>query len=1097
MPQEIVEGFQLSPQQKRLWLLQRGDQSLPYRAQCAVLIEGNLNTEILEAAAQNVVNRHEILRTTFHPLPGMTIPIQVITDGRVPSLHHYDLSGWNSQEQEAKIAHLFHEISQQPFDFEQGPLLHISLAILSPCKHILLVSLPALCADAAAIKNLVREISRSYAACLCDEELSDKPMQYADLAEWQNELLEAEDAQAAKDYWHRQDISTLLTLKLPWENQLSAKQGFEPQFLTSTMDPEMVAKIEALAQKYDASPFAFLLACWQTLLWRLIAQSDIVVGTAYDGRIYEELQEAGGLFAKYLPLRCHLHDNLQFGEILMQVRESTREVYEWQEYFSWEYIEGTTGNVREPSFFPFCFDFEEQSARRPATDVSFSIYKQHTCIDRFKVKLSCLRQNNSLIVEFHYDSDVFRAEDIKRLAEEFHALSRSAIRNPEATISELEILSDVEHYQLLVEFNKTKADYPADRCVHQLFEEQVRRTADNVAVVFEDQQLTYAELNARANQLAHYLQALGVGPEVLVTICMERSLEMVIGLLGILKAGGAYVPSDPAYPEERLSLVLEDTRTPVLLTQKRQLERLPKSGAHLVCLDTGWEAIAGESKENPVNGVTAQNLAYGIYTSGSTGGPKCSLIPHSAICNHLFWKQEVFQLTEADCVLQQTPFTFDVSVWEFFLPLATGARLLLARPGGHWDSAYLVKLIAEQQDVTLFFVSSMLRNFLDQQGLEACISSLKRVWVGAGALPVELQERFFDRTGATLYHGYGPTEATIGVTFLVCEKKNKSDRKTVPIGRPISNTQIYLLDQRLKPVPIGAPGELHIGGAALARGYLNRFEQTAESFIPNPSSEEPGGRLYKTGDLARYLPDGNIEFMGRIDHQVKVHGFRVEPGEIKAALGQHPALRETVVVVYEDAPDDPSSSLRTSKRLVAYAVPKQEASPTIHELRSFLQGKLPGYMVPAAFVLLNALPLLPNGKVNRRALPAPDLARSELKTGFVAPRTPVEETLAAIWAEVLGLERVGAHDNFFELGGHSLLATQLISQVRRTFHMELPLRSLFETTTVAELSRVMIAQEAKPGQTEKIARTLKRIKNLSVEDLEKSLQQKRRERDNA
>ncbi|MBW4456089.1 MAG: amino acid adenylation domain-containing protein [Nostoc indistinguendum CM1-VF10] len=765
----------------------------------------------------------------------------------------------------------------------------------------------------------------------------------------------------------------------------------------------------------------------------------MIVGTACDGRVDEELKGSLGLLTKSLPIHCHLEENSQFSEMLERANEAKRAAYEWQECFAWEQILRADAKVTGSSFFPFCFDFEEQPAKFSAADISFSIYKQYACVDRFNLKLSCLQREDSLSAEFHYDSNVFSTEDIKRLAAQFQTLLESAINKPTAVLSELEILSNVERQQLLVEFNNTQTDYPQDKSLQQLFLEQVERTPKNIAVVFENQQLTYAELNDRANQLAHYLQRLGVGPEVLVAICVERSLEMVIGLLGVLKAGGAYLPLDPTYPKERLALMLSDAQTSVLLTQQRLAGGLPEHRAQIVCLDSDWEIIAQESEENPVSGVIADNLAYVIYTSGSTGKPKGVMISHRAICNHMFWMQTTFPLTEADKVLQKTPFSFDASVWEFYAPLLVGAQLLMARPGGHQDSDYLVKVIADQKVTTLQLVPSLLRILLEQGGLETC-KYLKRIFCGGEALPIELQKRFFTNLDADLHNLYGPTEACIDATYWTC--KSGIRQQVVPIGRPISNTQVYILDRQLQPVPIGVPGELYIGGVGLAHGYLNRPDLTEEKFIPNPFSHKEGARLYKTGDLARYLSDGNIEYLGRIDHQVKIRGFRIELGEIEAVLSQHPEVRETVVIAREDQPGN--------KRLVAYLVPNRE-EPAISELRGFLNEKLPEYMVPNAFVILDTLPLMPNGKVDRRALLAPDIGLSR-KASFVAPQTPTEKVIAGIIAEVLGLKLVGIHDNFFELGGHSLLATQVISRVREAFSVELPLRRLFESPTIAQLS---------------------------------------------
>jgi amino acid adenylation domain-containing protein len=528
---------------------------------------------------------------------------------------------------------------------------------------------------------------------------------------------------------------------------------------------------------------------------------------------------------------------------------------------------------------------------------------------------------------------------------------------------------------------------------------------------------------------------------VLVGLCLERSLEMLVGLLGILKAGGAYVPLDPEYPEVRLSFMVHDSNIPLLLTQARLLKGVPTHNAQVIQLDADWPLIAGESTETRKSGGTAQDLAYVIYTSGSTGQPKGAMNTHLAIVNRLLWMQDAYRLQQSDRVLQKTPISFDVSVWEFFWPLMTGARLVLAVPGGHRDSTYLADLIAREKVTTLHFVPSMLDIFLREKEVGSSCASLKRVFCSGEALPVELQDRFFSQLSAELHNLYGPTEAAVDVTYWVCQRS--SSLRTIPIGRPIANIQMYILDSRLEPVPVGVSGELHIGGIGLARGYLNRPELTAEKFIPDPFSQAPEARLYKTGDLARYRPDGAIEYLGRLDFQVKLRGFRIELGEIETVLKQHPSVREAVVVAREDAPGD--------RRLVAYVASVGESVPA-GELRENLKARLPAYMIPSAFVFIETFPLTPNGKLDRKALPVPEGPSPEPDGLYVAPRTPTEEALANIWREVLNLKQVGIHDNFFELGGHSLLATQVISRVRDAFELEITLGALFEAQTIDGLA---------------------------------------------
>lgn len=596
-----------------------------------------------------------------------------------------------------------------------------------------------------------------------------------------------------------------------------------------------------------------------------------------------------------------------------------------------------------------------------------------------------------------------------------------------------------ERYRIMVKWNDTRVEYPKDACLHKLFETQVERSPDAVAVEFEGDQLTYRELNRCANQLAHHLRGLDVGPEIFVGIFMERSLEMIISLYGILKAGGAYVPLDPEYPRERVAFMMEDTHVPVLLTQERLVKELPQNKAKVIRLDVDWPIIEDENNMNPSSGVTAEDLAYVIYTSGSTGKPKGVMNCHNGICNRLFWMQDEYQLNDADRVMQKTPFSFDVSVWEFFWPLLFGAKLVVARPGGHKDSNYLVALINEQKITTLHFVPSMLQIFLDDKDVTGC-RSLKRVICSGEALAYELQERFFEKLDAELHNLYGPTEAAVDVTYWVCRKY--SDLRFVPIGYPVANTRMYVLDPDMQPVPVGEPGELHIGGIQVARGYLNRPELTTEKFIADPFSDDPEARLYKTGDLACYLPNGAIKYLGRIDHQVKIRGIRIELGEIESVIEAYPNVKQAVVLAREDRPGD--------KRLVAYMVADPGESVSTSRLRGYLAEKLPESMIPSAYVMVYVMPLSPNGKVDRRALPAPDNKRPELDQEYVPPQTELEQYIAGIWQDLLKIDQIGIHDRFFELGGNSLKAAQFINKLQQELGENIYIVSIFEAPSIAE-----------------------------------------------
>lgn len=1097
MSDKILEGFPLSPQQKHLWLLQQTQQSLPYRAQCAIWIEGSLDTNILKATLGNVIQRHEMLRTTFGSLPEMTIPFQVITANGIPSVCEYDLSGWGSQQQQSKVTALCDQMSQIPFDFEKGPLMHVSLAHLSLQKHMLIIHMPALCADTVSLNNLVREISSSY-TCLNGRELTDKWVQYVDFSQWQNELIKADDDEVGVVYWRKKDISVLSSSSLPFENQLSKNPGFEPQFLDLTLDADVSTRIKASVQEYGTSVSAFLLSCWGILLCRLIRQPNIVIGVAADGRDYEGLEQAIGLYAKYLPLNFSLEGGSRFTEILEQVHKGTRESCQQQEYFNWESIAGSVDVPRMPQFIPYGFDFEERQTKFYAADLTFSIHGLNACVDRFNVQLSCVLQDEYLIATFRYDANRYQEKDIKLLAEQFHTLVENAGNNPEAAISELEIVSDTERLRLVEEWNGTHTDYSKDKCVHQLFEEQAERMPNSIAVVYEGQQLTYRELNCRANQLARYLQGHGVGPETLVALCVERSLEMVVGLLGVLKAGGAYVALDPALPKDRLAFMVEDTQAAVLLTQQGLVEGLPEQGARVVCLDTAWDTIAQQSKANIISRATVENLVYVLYTSGSTGRPKGIAVEHRQLLNYLDGILRRLDLPSGASFATISTFAADLGNTAIFPSLCTGGCLHVVSQERASDPAVLSKYFTRYSVDCLKIVPSHLAALMDCSDPRTVLPR-KRLVLGGEAADWELIKRVQSLAPeCVVLNHYGPTETTVGViTYQVEKGQTASPSATLPIGRPITNIQIYVLDGNLQPVPIWAPGELYIGGDSVTRGYLNRPELTAEKFLPNPFSIKPGARLYRTGDLARYQSDGNIEFLGRVDHQVKIRGFRIELGEVEAVLGQHPALREAVVVAREDFS---SSSLglpiageggenaqsknrnlkSAEKRLVAYVVARQEHSPSTHELRSFLKEKLPDYMIPSAFVFLHTLPLTPNGKIDRRAFPEPDAVRPELEDCYVAPRNSTEELVAQIWSDVLQVERVGIYDDFFDLGGHSLLATQIVSRLREALGVGVSLRVLFERPKVAGLADYILSEHIKTQQTGSERNT---IDQLEIEEI--------------
>ena len=1039
----------LSFAQQRLWFL---DQLMPgsivYNISGAARLTGPLNVVALEQSLTEVLRRHEILRTTFRAVDGQ--PFQSIASAEPFILPVTDLECLPEAEREAEARRLATEQAHQPFDLANGPLFRTTLLRLGEEDHILQCAMHHAVSDGWSIEILNKEIGSLYQSFSTGQPspLPELSIQYADFAHWQRQWLQGEVLETQLSYWKKQLAGAPPSLDLPTDRRRPAVPTFHGARQSVVLSKSLTEALKGLSRQEGVTLFMTLLAAFKVLLSRYTGQEDIVVGTPIAGRNRAEIEGLIGFFVNTLVLRTNLSGNPTFKELLSRVREVALGAYDHQDVPFEKLVEELQPQrdlSRTPLFQVF-FNMLNLESHKPEL---YELTAEPLLFDigsvKFDLSLTMVEGTEGFTASLQYNSDLFDDTTIDRMICHFQTMLQGIVANPGQWLSDLPILTNTERLQLLVEWNETKRDFPKDKCIYELFEAQVERTPEATAVVYENQRLTYRELNIRANQLAHYLRKLGVGPEVLVGICTERSLEMVVGLLGILKAGGAYVPLDPAYPKERLAFMLEDTRLPVLLTQQPLVERVPAHWAKTACLDTDWEIIARENGKNFANETTADNLAYMIYTSGSTGRPKGVLITHRAICNHLLWRQEAYPLTEYDRFLHKASPSFDISVWEIFAPLMAGARLVLARPGGQTDSAYLVQLVVDQKITNIHFPPAMLRLLLEEKGITDC-SSLRRVFCGGESIPIDLKESFFAaRLNADLYYQYGPTETTVDVTTWQC--KPTDSRAVVPIGCPIANTQLYILDAYLQPVPIGVPGELHVGGVSLARGYLNRPDLTQEKFIPDPFSDEPGARLYKTGDQARYLPDGTVEFLGRVDQQVKIRGFRVELGEIETVLSQHAAVRETVVLFREDTPGD--------KRLVAYFVPDRQPGPTVTELHNFLREKVPDYMVPSSFIRLETLRLMSNGKVDRQALRPPSQNRPELEESFVPPRTPVEQVLEGIWARLLHVKQVGIHDDFFDLGGHSLLAVRLFAEIEKEFNKRLPLSSLFKTATIDYLAGLL------------------------------------------
>ncbi|HBL27309.1 MAG TPA: non-ribosomal peptide synthetase, partial [Acidobacteria bacterium] len=1034
--------------QERLWVLDRLTPGSPaYNVPLALHFAGPLDAAALARALGEIVRRHEALRTSFPSVDGR--PVQVIHPPAPVPLPAVDLSGLPAPEEEAGRLAVAESI--RPFQLDRGPVLRSVLFRLAPGSHRLLVTFHHIVSDGWSLEIFLRELTEVYAACAGGRapRLPALPVQYADFAVWQRGWLQGEALERQIRFWREALAGVPVNLELPLDHPrppvLTVRGGRVPLVLP----PPVVHGLRAVARESRATLFMVLASTFAILLSRLSGQDDVSMGTPSASRDRREIEGLIGFFANTLVLRTVFSGQPDVAALLAQVRERLLGAYAHQDLPFERLVEELnpervlSHNTLVEAFFVLN-QGGGASLETPGLAVSVVPVDNHT--SRFDLLVSFNEEGSHLPGFLEYYADLFDAPTAARFARCFRVLAAALAGRAGGPVEALPLLDEAERAAVVVGWNDTAADYGAEEPFQALFEAQARRTPDAVAVTFGGTALSYRLLDAAAGRLAGFLQGLGVGPESLVGVAMERSLEVIVAFFGILKAGGAWVPLDPAYPRERLAYMLEDSGVEVLLTQERLAAILPETKARIVFLDGPPDAGAAAPRPVPV---LPDGAAYMIYTSGSTGRPKGAVNTHRAIRNFLLWMQGRLGLRPDDRVLQTTPFSFDVSVWEVFWPVFNGARLVMAPPGAQQDPEEVLRLLEWEGITTVHFVPSMMEVFLDRSGLSAC-AGLRRVMSSGEALPWSLREAFFARmpAGIELHNLYGPTEAAVDVSSWECRRDD--GQPIVPIGRPLANTRLYVLDRLLQPVPVGVQGELFAGGVQLARGYHRRPELTAERFVPDPVGEVPGERLYRTGDLTRNLPDGNVKFLGRLDFQVKVRGFRIELGEIETALRHVPGVREALVVARTE----------DGVRLVAYLVPSGPGEGAgvgleLGELRTFLLERLPEFMVPAHFVTLDALPLAPNGKVDRAALPVPDRSHTAA-AGLVPPSGPAEEKVAEIWAEVLRLDRVGAHDNFFELGGHSLIATQVLARLEDAFGIDLPLRDLFEYPTVAGLAERIV-----------------------------------------
>jgi len=1035
----------LSFGQQRLWFIDQLEPGNPaYNISFAIRLEGSLKVTLLERSLNEIVRRHEILRTTFSIVNGQ--PVQIIAPSLRLILSVVDYQELPELERESEVQRVATQESQQPFDLTHGPLLRAKLVRLGQQKYRLLLTMHHIILDGLSAEVFIQEMVTLYKAFLTESSLPlpELSIQYKDFVYWQRQWLQGEPLETQLNYWKQQLEGVPAVLQLPTDYPRPAVQTFRGASQSLALPQTLTDKLKALSHQEGVTLFMVLLAAFQTFLYRYTGQNDIPVGSPIANRNHSELKELIGFFVNTLVLRTNLGGNPSFRELLGRVRQVALGAYTHHD-LPFEQLVETLRPQRDVSYNPlFQVSFTLQNAPQleEIPGLTLNQLKVERLTSQFDLSLFIEIKPGELTASFEYNTDLFENATITRMLGHFSNLLEGVVANPDQRLSDLPLLSEAEQHQQLVVWNDTQTEYPKDLCIHQLFEAQVERSPDATAVVFENQQLTYRELNNRANQLAHYLQKLGVAPDVLVGIYMERSLEMVIGLLGILKAGGAYVPLDPSYPKERLSFMLSDSQASVLLTQQKLVAALSEHQTRVIYLDDYQKLTASESEENLVSGVKPENLAYVIYTSGSTGKPKGTMIPHRGIVNYLSWCTKTYSVADGCGAPVHSSIGFDATITSLFSPLLVGQKVVLLPEEEEIEA--LSTLLCSQSNFSLVKITPAHLEMLSKLLPSSEVASQTRALIIGGEALLGKNLLFWHQNASQtrLINEYGPTETVVGC--CVYEVPNQTPLLgAIPIGRPIANTQIYLLDRNLRPVPIGVPGEMYISGDGLARGYLNRPELTAEKFIPNPFSSQPGVLCYKTGDLARYLPNGEIEYLGRIDHQVKVRGFRIELGEIESILSQHPAVREVVVLAREEQPGD--------KQLVAYIVPGQEQTPTTSELRNYLKEQLPEYMVPSVFILLKVMPLTPNGKVNRHALPAPDGLRPSLAATYEAPRSEMERTLTTIWQEVLHLEKVGVNDNFFDLGGNSLLMVQVHNKLKESFNWNLSIIEMFQNPTIKTL----------------------------------------------
>ena len=1055
-PETDVDVFPASFGQQRLWFLNQLEPgSAFYNIPLVAAVKGVINEDVLTRAINEIVNRHEALRTTFAAEDGQLL--QFILPETELTLSSIDLTELPDDEREAAAARLAKAEAEAPFDLAQGPLLRVGLLKLSQDEHRLLVTMHHICSDGWSIRIFLHELAELYQAFLTGEPspLPELTVQYADFAQWQRELLAGELLEKKLAYWRKQLAGAPNILPLPTDRPRPLVQTFHGERRILELPLELKRQLSDLSRQEGVTLFMTLLAAFKTLLNRYSGCDDIVVGSPSANRNRSEIEELIGFFVNTLVLRTDCSGNPSFLELLKRVRDVAVSAYMHQDVPFDRLVDelNPERSLSHSPLFQVIFSLEQSSDLTPnLAGLHLSWLDVDRGTSKFDLALFVTETPAGLSCILEYDTDLFCAETIERMLDHFRMILVSIAGNPHQRVAELQLLTDRELARLTSWPTHADSTSSQSFLLHQAFERQVERTPERVALTFENEHLTYRELNERANQLAHYLRKQGVGPEVLVGLCLERSLEMIVGVMGILKAGGAYLPLDPAYPAERLSFMLDDAEAIIVLASEPLSELFSGQRRKVFLVDREWDTISDESKENPETIGVPENLAYVIYTSGSTGKPKGVLVTHQNVMRLFSITDSCFGFNQEDVWTLFHSIAFDFSVWEIWGALLYGSRLVVVP---FWVSRVpddFLKLLWREKVTILNQTPSAFRQLIRvaTAAEEKEKLPLRFIIFGGEALELQSLRPWFNLYGdraPRLINMYGITETTVHVTHRPLDATDLEENLGSVIGGPLGDLRVYLLDQQQQLVPIGVPGEMYVGGAGLSRGYLNRPDLTAERFVPDGFSNIAGARLYRSGDAGRYLSNGDIEYLGRIDRQVKIRGFRIELGEIETVLSKRPGVNECTVV----ALGDPSGQTT----LVAYVVLDSERPPKIDELRKFGKDKLPDYMLPSFFVPLERIPLTPNGKIDKRALPLPDESNSDSAQTFVAPQTEIEEKLATIWVELLGRQQIGINDNFFELGGHSLLATQVVSRIRDTFQVWLSLRSFFEKPTVAAVAELV------------------------------------------